>query len=149
MTDKERLALGAIGGALVGVIGYPFTAYESIAVISGGTLLAIGAVFRSVLFAFLGGLWAYLHRSENDRMKIFQLGLLGPAIVSAMVSANADKKVVDPQQVADFQLPALISPAYAQATTTPTPTPAPPAPTGWDLIIRGVLGTSVVKGGGS
>jgi|GEM_PF-2285001 len=147
MTDRERLVLGAIGGALVGVIGYPIAAYESIAVVSGGTLLAIGAVFRGVLFAFLGGLWAYLHRSENDRIKIFQLGLLGPAIVSAMVSANAGKKVVDPQQVADFQLPAIISPAYAQTTTTPTP--SEPSPTSWDLLIRGILGTSVVKDGKS
>ena len=143
MTDKERMALGAIGGVLVGFIGYPLTGYESITALEEGIYLAVGLIFRVLFFAFFGGLWAYLHRSENDRLKIFQLGLLGPAIISAMVHANTSKVEVIPENVAALQLPALISPAYAQSTSTPTPTR--PQPTPWTFITRGLLGTSVVK----
>jgi hypothetical protein len=143
MTDKERIALGAIGGVLVGTVGYPLTGYESIAALQEGIYLAVGWAFRASLFALLGGLWAYLHRSENDRMKIFQLGLLGPAIVSAMINANVSKMEVAPEIDAALQLPSLISPAYAQSTNTPTPTRPQPAP--WELIIRGLFGSSVVK----
>ena len=141
MTDRERIAIGAIAGALVAIVGYPLSAYESIMSLQEGLLLAIGLAFRTFAFAFLGGLWSYLHRSENDRVKIFQLGLLGPAIVSAMVSANAAKLESEAVSTAAWQIPSLISPAYAQARPT---TPQLP-PTTWDSILRGLLGTTVVK----
>jgi hypothetical protein len=147
MTDKERIALGAIAGALVAIIGYPLTGFESIAAYKSegafeeGLILAAGLALRAVGFAFLGGLWAYLHRSESDRLKVFQLGLIGPAMVSAMVSANLNKIEGDPVQPVAFNLPGLIALAYAQ-TTTPTGTLKPSS---WDILIRGILGTTVVK----
>lgn len=142
MTDRERIMLGAIGGGLVALIGYPIPAYESI-VVFGGVGLIVGLVIRGVGFAFLGGLWAYMHRQESNRFRVFQLGLLGPAIVSAMVSGNAQRVEVSP---ADFQPRIgmqLIAPAYGAEESKPGT--ARPVPSTWDIIIRGILGTTVVK----
>jgi len=142
MTDRERITLGAIGGGLVALIGYPVPAYEGIFIL-GGVGLIVGLVIRGVGFAFLGGLWAYMHRQESDRFKVFQLGLLGPAIVSAMVSGNLSKVEVSPGDLQPAVSIQLIAPAFGADQSKPGT--ARPAPSTWDTIIRGILGTTVVK----
>ena len=132
VVDKERVIIGAIGGALVGVIAYPLPAYESFFVTEGGAFYAIGWLMRLIGLMFLGGLWAYLHKNEADRVKTFQLGIVGPAIISAMVSANA--KGVD-EQIDSLNFN-LVSPAYAQAAGGTTSSPSPR-----ELILDGLLGT--------
>jgi hypothetical protein len=117
------------------------TGYESIAEADEGLLLGGGLVVRLVIFAFLGGFWEYLHRSESDRFKVFQLGLIGPAILVGIVQGNLSKVEVKADGVAAMRLPALVAPAYAQAQ----PSPQAPQPDSLDLLIRGILGTSVVK----
>lgn len=147
MSDIEKVLIGAIGGALVAVLGYPVTGYESIAILDGGGEMAAGLVLRAGSFAFLGGLWAYLHTSERDRFKTFQLGLLGPAILSAMVNANVTKVEADqladlqPQAQIELRLPSLIGTAHAQSRQTTTRE----KPSTLDNIIRGFLGSTVAK----
>ena len=131
--DRERMVLGAIGGALVAVIAYPLPAYETLFTAGDGVFFTIGWLLRLIGLSFLGGLWAYLHKSERDRVKTFQLGIVGPAIISAMVSANVQG--VERRLHESINL-RLISPAYAQAASGGTQSSSRRA-----MIVEGLLGT--------
>ncbi len=43
---------------------------------------------RVLLLFVIGGIWACLHRMENDPKKLFQLGIVAPAMITAMINTN-------------------------------------------------------------
>jgi hypothetical protein len=87
-----------------------------------------------VLMFTLGGLWAWLHHTEKDPRKLFQLGLVAPAMITAMMNgANVQVgKDGDAAAAASF---AIVSTAHAQTVQPPTPTPPSPV----DQFIKGLL----------
>ena len=145
MSDRERIAVGAIGGILVGVVAYPVPAYETMLNVEGGFALLAGWVLRIVGFGFLGGLWAFLHKSENERFKIFQFGVIGPAVISAMIAANVPKEAIGPgEAVSGSHGIAIVSSAHA-AERPPRQPAEKPRRSFWSLVVKGFLGSSTIK----
>lgn len=96
------------------------------------------AVRVAGLFA-IGGIWAYLHKSEKEPLKLFQLGVVAPAMISGMISASNvhDQRTGELTAFGGFSL-AVISQASADEHEPPKPEPPEPTPT--DEFIDGLLG---------
>lgn len=94
-----------------------------------------GFGFRIAALFGLGGLWAYFHRAEFEPLKLFQLGIVAPAMITGLINAGRVAET-QAQEVAWLELPfALVSSAYAQDAPPP-----PSEPSGFDQFIDGVLG---------
>ena len=75
------------------------------------------------LDAAIGGLWAYFHRSEVEPLKLFQLGIVAPAMITGMINASNVSNQAQPGDSAWLDLRfALISSAHA-ADGDPQPPP--------------------------
>ena len=121
-------------------------------------ITVIGYAVRVFGLFLVGGLWACLHKSEADPKKLFQLGIVAPAMITGMISASnvhTDNGAVARSQP---QVTADVSPAapqvsarapnssrgipqdrFANRETSPGGQP-PPDPKPVDEFIRGLLG---------
>lgn len=97
-----------------------------------------GYGFRVVALFVIGGLWAFFHRTEVEPLKLFQLGVVAPAMITGMINASNVSRQEHAEGTAwlDFRI-ALVSSAYAQESV-PAPQPAPPTPV--EQFINGVFG---------
>ena len=48
----------------------------------------LGYLIRVVTLFYLGGVVAFLHKDENNSVKIFELGIVAPALITAMLNAG-------------------------------------------------------------
>ena len=153
MGETERIFIGSIGAGIVGVASYPlFRGYIDLLVIGPDLAFYLGFLVRLIGFLVVGGFWAYLHKSENNRMKVFQTGTVAPAMLAVMFYSNGPVRtdelvtvgisnqqtnvssvIVDEKSVTSFS---IISPAHAQSTSD-TPRPSPSF---LDKFIRGLWG---------
>lgn len=93
-----------------------------------------GYVVRVFALFLLGGLWAFLHKSEYEPAKLFQLGIVAPAMVTGLLNAaNVERPAnLGPQDTAlEFH---IIAPAHAGDETDEK------KEGGVDEFIKGVLG---------
>ena len=93
----------------------------------------VGFLTRVPILFLFGGFWAYLHHSEQDPLKVFQLGIVAPAMIVGMVSA-ANVQEARANEQTDAWL-SIISEAYAQ-----TMEPETPPVSGWESYLKGLLG---------
>jgi hypothetical protein len=113
---NERFIYGGIGGLAPVLL--------SLLVIDLKTLLltlswlAIGSYLIKVIGLFLlGGLVAWLHKKESDPTKLFQLGIAGPALITAALNGS---QISLPQTTLQTQTGQskvnidFLAPAYAQ-----------------------------------
>ena len=94
MTTTRRFLWGGIGGLApilatflileADIIGR----YLSELGQGGSAMTVIGYVVRVIGLFIVGGLWASLHKSERDPKKLFQLGIVAPAMITGMISAS-------------------------------------------------------------
>lgn len=88
MNAKQRIIFGAIGGItpyLVTLLSIDFKAI----CISYETLDWVGLIVRCFVLIFLGSLVAYLHKTETEPFKVFQLGLAAPALLATFINGSA------------------------------------------------------------
>ncbi len=105
------------------------------------TFKLVGYGFRVLALFAIGGLWAYFHRSEVEPLKLFQLGIVAPAMITGMINASNVSDQVRPEDSAWLNFPiSLISSAHAEETTQPPPAPQPDQQSPVDQFINGVLG---------
>jgi hypothetical protein len=115
--------LGALAPSIISLAILDYSALDAyIANIQPYSLA--GYAFRVTALFGIGGLWAYFHRSEVEPLKLFQLGVVAPAMITAMISAS---NVTKPSHASDVSwldlVPSLISPAYADTVPPPQPQP--------------------------
>ncbi len=135
MTMLNRFLWGGLGGLAPILATFLILEAQTIAqyldeLRQGGSMLTIiGYTVRVVGLFVVGGLWAGLHKSEADPKKLFQLGIVAPAMITGMISAgNAG---------------AADSGAEIAARSAPAPIARPAAPTvSGQTSSRSVLGTS-------
>ena len=134
--------LGALAPTLISLAILDHTAVtDYISNIDQKTLGLAGYAFRVVALFAIGGLWAYFHRSEVEPLKLFQLGIVAPAMITGMINAGrvSDDAPGGGTAWLDFPI-ALMAPAYAQETV-PLPQPPPQQEqSGIQQFINGVLG---------
>jgi hypothetical protein len=88
MTKRERFLIGGVGGlapVLMFLITGDFARFFS----HIAALTLFGYFVRAGLLFFIGGFVANLYRDETQPMKIFQLGLGGPAMIAGFLAAQA------------------------------------------------------------
>ena len=84
----------------------------------------------------IGGLWAWMHKTETDPRKLFQLGIVAPAMITAMMN-TANMNVKDGEQHAFDLSFSIVSTAYAAHTSDKAKTTQTLSPL--DKFIRGFL----------
>ena len=163
MTMLNRFLWGGLGGLAPILATFLILEATTIAVYleelhKGGSMLTlIGYTVRVVGLFVVGGLWAGLHKSEADPKKLFQLGIVAPAMITGMISASNVGTAVDEVETARLESPAAVArlaerPTVGATTTrslmaqreepqtdqTGRPRPSDPEPV--RSFIRGLLG---------
>jgi len=114
LTGRQKILIGGLGALTPVVISLLAIDFET-AFVGKSSAVILGYMFRVLLLFYLGGLVAYLHADEHVPLKIFELGIVAPALIMTMINAkNVEPPVrfekVSQVSLADF----FIAPAYAQ-----------------------------------
>jgi hypothetical protein len=113
------------------------------------TLFAVlGYIIRIIILFYLGGMTAFLHKDEDSPVKIFELGIVAPALITALINAGQiDVPKVDlPETTDKISTIQFVSFAYAQTpqekdtTKIEVKTFSMPKETTWQQLKRGFLG---------
>ncbi|WDE13768.1 hypothetical protein [Thalassomonas haliotis] len=148
MKLNKRIALGAIGGItpyLVTLLSVDFKT----AVVSYEALDWLGLVVRCIVLIFLGALVAYLHKTENEPFKVFQLGLAAPALLATFINGSVANSENLPVSALANQYSISLFPR-AVAGNLPNPPPRvqyqnegmlkDAKVSGWSRFLRGFVG---------
>lgn len=140
----QKLALGGIGGLtpLLAVIliadARVIDQYVQAIFNPGarGSLYLVGYALKAGFLFAVGAFWAYLHKTEQNNLKIFQLGIVAPAMILGTLTAHdARNNFQDDRQhagtsVNQFEsssspglLDILIPSAHAQPAASPPQSP--------------------------
>jgi len=143
MTNRERVILGGLGASAIGVASFPLKDYGLVDADPNTPFVIGGWVLRVLLFGSIGAVWAYMHSDENNRMRVFQLGMVAPAMLAALLSANGiTGKPINTElteRSAGISLSSIfVSTAHAQQSPG-SDQPTRPSPT--SSIVRGLLGS--------
>jgi hypothetical protein len=146
-TGYSRFLWGGLGALAPTIISLAILDHSSLAHyisnIDQETFKLIGYGFRVLALFAIGGLWAYFHRSEVEPLKLFQLGIVAPAMITGMINASnvSNQPRAGDSAWLDFPI-ALISSAHAADSNQvpPPPVPAPNQQSPIDQFINGVLG---------
>ena len=117
MKTWHKIVIGGLG-ALTPII-MNLLAVDLEALLVKVTLFAlIGYILRGLVLFFLGGVIAYLHKDENNRLKIFELGIVAPALITALINAGNVQVPKATDQTHGSHTGSIISipSAYAQPT---------------------------------
>lgn len=142
LSSRERIALGALGGLIVGIATYPMGEGEGYAdlFIRGDIAVVLGFALRVLGTATLGAIWSYVHKPEHDPRRAFQLGIVAPAALAGVIYANAGDSGSDKTSALPVAAPmvaavptpeatglSLIGTARADTATQPSTTPQKPS----------------------
>jgi hypothetical protein len=165
VSTRQKILIGGLG-ALTPVL-LSFLVIDVEKVFSKLTLIVcVGYAVRVLLLFYLGGIVAYLHKGEHNALKLFELGIVAPALLTTLVNglnaAHTEATAPQPQQQevnrrVMFSMPSfdLVSSAYAQsipASPEPSEQPqqpnesvktfSPPQETTTEQLLRGLLGST-------
>ena len=82
MNIRKKIMIGGLG-ALTPVIMNLLIVDLNVLLVKFTSLAFIGYVIRVIILFYLGGLVAFLHKDENSPIKIFELGIIAPALITA------------------------------------------------------------------
>jgi hypothetical protein len=116
MKTRQKIIIGGLG-ALTPIIMNLLVVDINVLVINLTLFAFIGYAVRVVILFYLGGLVAYLHKNENSPIKLFELGIVAPALITALLNANQAKVTKDVALVEGTKTASIISPAYAQSAS--------------------------------
>ena len=141
LSTPAKLTIGALGGLAPLMASLVLadsttvaTALESFS--TGDRFELAGYVVRILTLTALGAFWAYLHRTEYEPFKVFQLGVVAPAMITGVINAANVERARDPapEPVATISF-SLIPEAYAGDHDD-----RPKKPSGAEKFIKGFLG---------
>lgn len=114
MKTRHKIIIGGLG-ALTPIIMNLLVVDINVLVINLTLFAFIGYAIRVVILFYLGGLVAFLHKNENSPVKLFELGIVAPALITALLNANQVKFTKDVAQIEGTKHASIIIPsAYAQ-----------------------------------
>ena len=87
MTTHKKIFIGGLG-ALTPIIINLLVIDLTVLFINLTILAVFGYLIRVVVLFYLGGLVAYLHKDEKSPFRIFELGIIAPALLTALINAN-------------------------------------------------------------
>lgn len=113
MKTRQKIIIGGLG-ALTPIIMNLLVVDINVLVINLTLFAFIGYAIRVVILFYLGGIVAFLHKNENSPVKLFELGIVAPALITALLNANQVKVTKDVAQIEGTKTASIISSAYAQ-----------------------------------
>jgi hypothetical protein len=86
LTTHQKIMMGGLGALTpiaLNLLAVDLkTTFATISV-----FVLLGYTLRVVILFYLGGLVAFLHRDENKPIKLFELGIVAPALLTTLLSA--------------------------------------------------------------
>lgn len=115
MTTRQKILIGGLGALTPIAINLLVTDIK-VLLLGLTTIALVGYLIRVVILFYLGGLVAFLHKDENSPLKLFELGIVAPALITGLINAaNIDipktRAAPAAQPVGSIN---LVRPAYAQ-----------------------------------
>jgi len=87
MKTRKKIIIGGLGALTPVIMNLLIVDLDALLVKL--TILAfLGYIIRLVALFYLGGFVAFLHKDENSPIKIFELGIVAPALITAMLNAG-------------------------------------------------------------
>ncbi len=87
MKTHQKVIIGGFGG-LTPVIMNLLIIDINVVLAKFTVITAIGYFIRVVILFYLGGIMAFLHKNENNAVKLFELGIVAPALITAAMNAG-------------------------------------------------------------
>lgn len=115
MTTQKKILIGGLG-ALTPIIMNLLVVDLNILLVNLTLFAFIGYAIRVIVLFYLGGVIAYLHKDEKNQIKIFELGIVAPALITVLINAgNVDvPKIAHSAAGTNTSYHILVSSAYAQ-----------------------------------
>ncbi|RUM94423.1 MAG: hypothetical protein DSZ28_03295 [Thiothrix sp.] len=120
MTAQRRFLLGG-GGALmpvlVSLLAIDLGAFlDSRSDLTTGNIIGFG--IRYLILFVVGGVVAYLHEDEHKSFKLFELGIVAPALITSLITAQGVAADENPLEISHARISiSLISSANAQTNS--------------------------------
>lgn len=119
LSDRQRFLFAGLGGIMPTLLNLIVIDLETL-LLSVTALSILSYLIRVLALFAIGGVVGWLNRSEHDPIKLFQLGIAAPALITAAMNGGRVSLPVMPttpnQQVSWH----ILSEAYAQTNTTDT-----------------------------
>ena len=127
LSSKERIFIGGVGALVPMFATFPVEDYLEFLYYPDRIQLVSGFLIRALALFAVGSFWVYLHKSEHDPMKVFQLGIVAPAMILGVVNANNVTSDTSGQTAPDSQRSltgwSIVTSALAQPTSTTSRNP--------------------------
>jgi hypothetical protein len=87
MKTYNKILIGGLG-ALTPVIMNLLVIDLEVLLLNVTLFAVLGYSIRVIILFYLGGITAFLHKDENSPVKIFELGIVAPALITALLNAG-------------------------------------------------------------
>ncbi len=108
----ERILIGGIGAIAPVLLSLMVIDLKTL-LLSLTAVTVISYLLRAIVLFAVGALVAWLHKSERDQFKLFQLGMAAPALVLTGLNGS-NVSLPESPSAANQASWSIISPAYAQ-----------------------------------
>jgi len=112
MKTRKKILLGGLGALTPVIMNLLVVDLKVLAHLT--PLVLLGYVIRVVVLFYLGGLMAYLHKDEKSPVKLFELGIVAPALITALLNAAQVEVPKAPKPTSQTTWELLLPAAYAQ-----------------------------------
>jgi hypothetical protein len=137
---RRRFIVAGLGGITPVLLSLVVVDLETLLI--NVTVLAIISYAIRVLALFaLGGLVGWLHRKEIDAVKLFQLGIAAPALITAAINGGRITLPQTPAIHTSHSSWSIISEAVAQPASENIKQFSLPKETPSQQVVRGLFGT--------
>jgi hypothetical protein len=140
MTVGQKMILGAVGA--VTPLALNLLVVDQLTLVNLTFLACIGYAIRLLVLVGLGSLIVYLNIDETNRMRIFQLGVAAPALVTALLNGANQRTLLQSQQFVTPQTSGIfVASLHAQEKPAPAREFAIPKETQSEQVWRGLTGS--------
>src|SRR5437762_7282901 len=87
IASHKRILIGALGAFTPILMNLLIVDFNVIPTLTKYDF--IGYSVRTLVLLFIGGIVGYFNKSERNMMKLFQLGLAAPALITASINAKS------------------------------------------------------------
>jgi hypothetical protein len=136
----QKMILGAVGA--VTPLALNLLVIDQLTLVHLTFLACVGYAIRVLVLIGLGSLVVYLNIDETNRMRIFQLGVAAPALVTALLNGANQRNLVQAQQFVTPQTAGiLVASLHAQEAAPPVREFAIPKESQSEQVWRGLTGS--------
>jgi hypothetical protein len=139
MTVVQKMILGAVGA--VTPLALNLLVVDQLTLVNLTFLACVGYAIRLLVLVGLGSLIVYLNIDEENRMRIFQLGVAAPALVTALLNGANQRSLLQNQQFVTPQTASIfVATLHAQEKTAPVREFVIPKESQSEQVWRGLTG---------